>query len=89
MGIPRVLGERHQLAPWRAICNGADAVAEEPMPRTLLVKTADVLVAPRTMRDASFGAMKIYLPRLLGGAVSDDETHKGGDVIAASAARGS
>src|SRR4029077_15761786 len=30
MGIPRVLGGRHQLAPWRAICNGAGAVAEEP-----------------------------------------------------------
>ncbi|MGA8229719.1 MAG: hypothetical protein WCA55_24655 [Xanthobacteraceae bacterium] len=42
------------------------------MPRALLVKTADVLVAPWTMRDASFGAVKIYLPRLLGGAVSDD-----------------
>jgi hypothetical protein len=47
------------------------------MPRTLLVKTADVLVAPWTMRDASFGAMKIYLPRLLGGAVSDDLQQSG------------
>jgi hypothetical protein len=83
---------------WASVINwhpGAQCATEQmrwqksPMPRTLLVKTADVLVAPWTMRDASFGAMKIYLPRLLGGAVSDDETHKGGDVIAASAARGS
>ena len=26
MGIPRVLGERHQLASWRTICNGADVL---------------------------------------------------------------
>ena len=82
---------------WASVINwhpGAQYATEQmrwqksPMPRALLVKTADVLVAPWTMRDASFGAMKIYLPRLLGGAVSDDETHKDGDAIAASAARG-
>jgi hypothetical protein len=82
---------------WASVINwhpGAQYATEQmrwqksPMPRALLVKTGDVLVALWTMRDASFGAVKIYLPRLLGGAVSDDETHKDGDAIAASAARG-
>ena len=62
-------------------------MAEEPDAENVAVKTADVLVAPWTMRDASSGEdLSAAAAR---DAVSDDEIHKGGDVIAASAARGS